>query len=151
KQTILKCYHKDLRALSRKLTFRHVEERISKLEDIIYNYSIDLNYKEAISADALKKELREIRDIVIEDHQSLYLNEINNLINRIHLFGYYFSTLDIRQDSRIHHEVFTTVIDNLIKIGHTSFPKNYHDLTEEQQISILSQVDTNSLINIDNF
>jgi phosphoenolpyruvate carboxylase len=151
KQTILKCYHKDLRVLSRKLTFRHVEDRISKLEDIFYNYSIDLNYKDAISAEALKKELREIRDVIIENHQSLYLNEINNLLNRIHLFGYYFATLDIRQDSRIHHDVFTTVIDNLIKIEHPSFPKNYHDLSEEEQINILSKVDVSNLIDIDVF
>ncbi|MBU3820446.1 phosphoenolpyruvate carboxylase [Flavobacteriaceae bacterium XHP0103] len=150
KQTILKCYHTDLKALSRKLTFRNVEERINKLEHIIYNYSIDLNYKDAISSQELKNELLEIRDIIITDHQSLYLNEINSLLNRIHLFGYNFATLDIRQDSRIHHSVFTAVIDNLISSGHPSFPKNYHDLSEEEQIDILSKVESKP-INIDVF
>ncbi|WP_100610302.1 phosphoenolpyruvate carboxylase [Confluentibacter lentus] len=151
KQSILASYHKDLKVLSRKLTFRNVEERIIKLEETIYNYSIDLDYKDAITLPELKKELIEIRDIVVNDHQSLYLTEINSLINRIHLFGYNFATLDIRQDSRIHHDVFTTVIDNLIKVEHPSFPKNYHDLTEEEQIDILSTVDTTNLIEIDVF
>lgn len=150
KQSILKCYHADLRALSRRLTFRNVEERINRLEHIIYNYSIDLNYKDAISSQELKNELLEIRDIIITDHQSLYLNEINSLLNRIHLFGYNFATLDIRQDSRIHHSVFTAVIDNLIAFGHPSFPKNYHDLSEEEQIDILSKVESKP-INIDGF
>ncbi|PKQ44979.1 phosphoenolpyruvate carboxylase [Confluentibacter flavum] len=151
KQAILKCYYNDLKALRRKLTFRNVEERIINLETIMYNYSIDLGYKEAISVEEFKKELIEIRDIIINNHQSLYLSEINNLINRIHLFGYNFATLDIRQDSRIHHNVFTTVIDNLIKIGHPSFPKNYHDVPEEEQINILSKVDSSNLIDIDVF
>ncbi|WP_100613920.1 phosphoenolpyruvate carboxylase [Confluentibacter citreus] len=151
KQAILNSYHKDLKVLSRKLTFRNVEDRIIKLEETIYNYSIDLDYKDAISLPELKKELIEIRDIVVNDHQSLYINDINSLINRIHLFGYNFATLDIRQDSRIHHDVFTTVIDNLLKTDHPSFPKNYHDLSEEEQINILSNVDTTNLIDIDVF
>lgn len=151
KQSILSCYHKDLKLLSRKLTFRNVRERVNKLEETIYNYSIDLGYKNAITLQELKDELIEIRDIVVNDHQSLYLNEINSLINRIHLFGYNFATLDIRQDSRIHHDVFTTVIDHLLKTEHPSFPKNYHDLSEEEQIQILSNVDTTKLIDIDVF
>jgi phosphoenolpyruvate carboxylase len=151
KQSILSCYHKDLKVLSRRLTFRNVRERVNKLEDTIYNYSIDLNYKHAPTLEELKKELLEIREIIINDHQSLYLTEINSLINRIHLFGYYFATLDIRQDSRIHHDVFTTVINHLLKIEHPSFPKNYHDLTEEEQINVLSNVDTQQLIDINVF
>lgn len=151
KQSILSCYHKDLKVLSRRLTFRNVRERVNKLEDTIYNYSIDLNYKHAPTLEELKKELLEIREIIINDHQSLYLTEINSLINRIHLFGYYFATLDIRQDSRIHHDVFTTVINHLLKIEHPSFPKNYHDLTEEEQINVLSNVDTQHLIDINVF
>ncbi len=57
------------------------------------------------------------------------------------MFGYNFATLDIRQDSRIHHSVFTTVIDHLIETGSSSFPKNYHDLSEAEQIEILSKAD----------
>ncbi|HEX9601482.1 MAG TPA: phosphoenolpyruvate carboxylase, partial [Mariniflexile sp.] len=106
-------------------------------------------YPEAITAKELLKELLSIRNVIVEDFQSLYVNEINSLINRIHLFGYNFATLDIRQDSRIHHAVFTTVIDHLISNGDTSFPKNYHDLSEAEQIKILSEVtDINVDINV---
>ncbi|NJX15791.1 phosphoenolpyruvate carboxylase [Tamlana crocina] len=143
KQAILKKYYEDLKKLRRKLTFRGVEKRIIKLETILYNYSIDLNYKKAISAQELIDELLSIRDLVVEEHQSLYVNEINDLINRVHMFGYNFATLDIRQDSRIHHSVFTTVIDHLIETGSSSFPKNYHDLSEAEQIEILSKADDN--------
>ncbi len=139
KKSILTKYYEDLKNLRRKLTFRDVEERVIKLETIMYNYSIDLNTKDAITDKELRQELLSLRDLVIKEHQSLYVNDINNLINRVHLFGYRFATLDIRQDSRIHHSVFTTVIDHLIEQGNSSFPNNYHDLPESEQIEILSK------------
>ncbi len=141
KQSIIRRYYNDLKKLRRRLTFRGVEERIIRLETIMYNFSIDLNTKEeTLSSKELLKELLTIRDIVVEKHQSLYVNEINSLINRIRLFGYYFATLDIRQDSRIHHSVFTSLADYLIEKESASFPKNYHDLSEAEQINILSKV-----------
>ena len=143
KQAILRKYYADLRDLRRKLTFRGVEDRIIKLETILYNFSINLDYKDAITSKELINELLSIRDVVAEQHQSLYISDINNLINRVHLFGFYFGTLDIRQDSRIHHSVFTTVIDHLIETGSSSFPDNYHDLSEKEQIEILSKANDN--------
>ena len=140
KKSILKKYYADLKNLRRKLTFRGIEERIIRLETIMYNFSIDLNTPDQISSKELIRELLDIRNTIIKEHQSLYVQEINNLINRVRLFGYYFATLDIRQDSRIHNSVFTTVIDHLIKSGHPSFPINYHDLSEAEQIKILSNV-----------
>ena len=140
KQAVLRKYYADLKYLRRKLTFRGVEDRIIKLEAIIYNYSIDLNTKDTITSKELLLELLSIRDLIIEQHQSLYVSEINDLINRIRLFGFHFATLDIRQDSRIHHSVFTSVVDHLIEKGSASFPKNYHDLSEAEQIDILSKV-----------
>ena len=140
KQSILKKYYADLKNLRRKLTFRGIEERIIHLETILYNFSINLNTPEKITSRELIHELLEIRNTIINEHQSLYVSEINDLINRVRLFGYYFATLDIRQDSRIHHAVFTTVIDSLIKTGHSAFPENYHDLSENDQIKILSEV-----------
>ena len=106
----------------------------------MYNYSLDPD-ADMISARDLLKELLSIRDHIIKEHQSLYVSEINMVINRIHLFGYHFASLDIRQDSRIHHSVFTTVIDHLISTGTSSFPDNYHDLSEAEQIKILSKAD----------
>jgi phosphoenolpyruvate carboxylase len=150
KKAILKKYYEDLKNLRRKLTFRGVEDRIIRLETILYNFSINLDLADAISAKELLTELLSIRNLIVTEFQSLYVTEINSLINRIHLFGYYFATLDIRQDSRIHHTVFTTVIDYLISNDNPSFPKNYHDLSETEQIKILSEVSTAD-IDIDSF
>jgi len=150
KQAILKKYYSDLKNLRRKLTFRGVEERVLRLETIFYNYSINLEYPEAISVKEFLTELLSIRSVIIEEFQSLYVTEINSLINRIHIFGYNFATLDIRQDSSIHNSVFSTVIDYLIANGTGYFPKNYNDLTEAEQIKILSEV-SNEPIDINAF
>ncbi|WP_372752897.1 phosphoenolpyruvate carboxylase [Mariniflexile sp.] len=140
KQAVLKKYYGDLKNLRRKLTFRGIEERIVRLETILYKNSINLDYAKAITSKELLAELLSIRNLLVKEFQELYVNEVNNLINRIHLFGYHFATLDIRQDSRIHHSVFTTVIDHIISTGNSSFPKNYHDLSEAEQIKILSEI-----------
>ncbi|WP_027137898.1 phosphoenolpyruvate carboxylase [Gaetbulibacter saemankumensis] len=145
KQAVLKKYYADLKQLRRKLTFRGVEERVIRLETIMYNYSIDLETPDAISCEELIKELLSIRNVVVNEHQSLYVNEIHSLINRVHLFRYHFATLDIRQDSRIHHSVFTGVVDQLIEKGDTIFPANYHELSEAEQIDILSKVSNENL------
>ncbi|MCH7524230.1 MAG: phosphoenolpyruvate carboxylase [Bacteroidetes bacterium] len=140
KQTILKNYYRDLRSLKRKLTFKGVEERINSLESKLYKSSINLHSKEAIELNVLISELSDIREIIINDHQSLYLQEVDSLINKVHLFGYHFATLDIRQDSRIHHTVFSNMVDTLIKSGSKIFPKGYNSLPEKEQIKVLSSV-----------
>ncbi len=149
KQTVLKNYYRDLRDLKRKLTFKGVEERINNLESKLYKSSINLNSKETIELHVLISELSDIREIIINEHQSLYLQEVDSLINKVHLFGYHFATLDIRQDSRIHHTVFSNIVDALTKKGNTVFPKNYNSLSEKKQIKCLSTIKGN--IDIDLF
>ena len=140
KTAVLKKYYQDLKALRRKLTFRGVEDRVIKLETRLYDFSINLNTANPISLQELTTELVSIRDFIVEEHQSLYVKEINSLLNRVQLFGYHFATLDIRQDSRIHNSVFNTVINSLIENGSDVFPENYNDLSESEQIKILSEV-----------
>jgi len=143
KQTVLKNYYRDVRNLKRKLTFSGVEERISDLEFKLYQSSIDKNAGHTINLGEFETELKTIRNIIVKDHQSLYFEEINSLINKIHLFGYHFAILDIRQDSRVHHTVFTDMVNGLIKSGNNIFPKNYNLLSDNEQINILSSVQGN--------
>ena len=139
KNTIIKNYYKDVRSLKRKLTFTGVEDRVIALEHMLYD-SITSTNDFSITLEYLVKELTEIRSLIIQDHQSLYIKELNSLLNKIHLFGFHFSTLDIRQDSRAHHKVFTAMVDKLNENNSTIFPDNYHNLTEIEQVKLLSEV-----------
>lgn len=139
KETIIKNYYRDIRKLKRKLTFRGIEDIIIMLEKELYELMI--GNPSTLTLEGFKTELLKIKDIIINKHQSLYVFEINSLLNKIHLFGFHFSTLDIRQDSRVHEKVFCNLVQTLIEGGSTIFPENYFQLSAKEQIAILSKVE----------
>ena len=138
KKSILKNYAKDLKKLKRKLTFRGVEDRVGQLiKDAYRGY----NNPDVIDLDAFVNELKDIRKVVSRDHHSLYVQDITSLINKIQLFGHHFATLDIRQDSRIHHKVFSKIVEKSKQINSRIFPENYDELSDDEQIDVLSRVE----------
>jgi len=110
KLTILKNYYRDIRTLKRKLTFRGVEDRVQNLELKLYESFTMPDLKDTIELNYLISELQDIKSIIVKDHQSLYASEVDSLLNKIHLFGFRFASLDIRQDSRAHDKVFTAMV-----------------------------------------
>ncbi|KIX20476.1 phosphoenolpyruvate carboxylase [Flavobacterium sp. 316] len=133
---ILKCYYLDIRKLKRKLTFAGVEELISSIENKLYR---SVFYSEGtifISQDELANDLQLIKSLLIKKHQSLYLDEIENLISKLNVFGYHFATLDIRQNSKMHQTVFQDIINTKPEL----FPSNYNELDEISKINILSNI-----------
>ena len=139
RETIIKNYYRDLRQLKRKVSFVGVEDRITALEGEMHK--MITNKKTDLTLDHLVYELKEIKAEIIQKHQSLYASDVNSLLNKIHLFGFHFSSLDIRQDSRAHAKVFNDMVNVLIKSGSSIFPANYHSLSESKQISTLSKIE----------
>ena len=139
RETVLKNYYRDVRRLKRKLTFKGVAERISKLEAQLYEAFIKTD-KKVITLKEFMTELEAIKAVIVKEHKSLYVNELNSLMNKLHLFGFHFANLDIRQDSRAHASVFNAMVDKLIETGSGVFPKNYHDLSESEQVQLLSKI-----------
>ncbi|MFP4845101.1 phosphoenolpyruvate carboxylase [Winogradskyella sp. PE311] len=137
--TVVKNYYRDARRLRRKLTFEGVEERIVVLETELWK--IITNKNSNLTAESFASELELIKSVIVNEHQSLYVNEVNSLLNKIHLFGFHFANLDIRQDSRKHAQFFNDMVNALIESGSGIFPKSYHKLTEKEQIQILSKVE----------
>ena len=138
RDTVIKNYYRDVRRLKRKLTFSGVEERILVLEKELYK--IITNKNSNLTSESFSSELNVIKDLIVKEHQSLYVSEVNSLLNKIHLFGFHFANLDIRQDSRKHHQFFNHMVDALIESGSGIFPNNYHDLSEKEQVQFLSKV-----------
>ena len=136
--TVIKNYYRDARRLRRKLTFVGVEERIVALETELWK--IITNKESNLTVEHFASEMKVIKDLLINNHQSLYVSEVNSLLNKIHLFGFHFANLDIRQDSRKHAKFFNDMVNALIENGSSVFPENYHDLSEKEQIKILSKV-----------
>ena len=141
KYTIQRNYYRDLRRLKRKITFDVVDEKISALEEGMYNTLLYPNEGERIGLAHLSAELEEVKTILERDHQGIYVDEIQDLSHKVKLFGYHFASLDIRQDSRIHQAVFDTIVshpDIHQYIDH--LPENYTSLSVEERISILPKL-----------
>ncbi len=107
--SILKCYYKDIRKLKRKLTFSKVDTIIADLEARIYRSVFYSTGEIYITLDELSQQLEEVKQLIINEYQSLYIDEINLFINKVKLFGFHFSSLDIRQNSKIHEVVFAGI------------------------------------------
>jgi phosphoenolpyruvate carboxylase len=143
KTSILKCYYFDVRNLKRKLTFSKVDVLIAEVEAKLYRsvfYSTGETY---ITLPELKAKLNEIKTIIIEKNQSLYLDELELLISKVNLFGYFFASLDIRQNSKIHNVVFDEIIAYDKKGEKNIFPENYLTLSDNEKITILNNIKGN--------
>ncbi len=139
KESIVKKYIKDVKYLRRRLTFKGVRERIIGLNKRL-NTLLDKDSSDQLSLEEFRAELYAIRALLIQEHQSLYTNEITKLINRTTLFGFHFASLDIRQDSRVHNSMFNALVTELIENDNNAFPKNYFELTLDEQLQCLSQI-----------
>jgi len=140
RQAVLRSYYRDVRRLKRRFTFDGVQEILSVIEKRLYKHVVRSYSKVNFSQDIFLDELAKARTIIEEKHQSLFIEELDDFINKVRIFGFHFATLDIRQDSRVHHTAFTQIVKDLQSIGDTTFPKNYAFLPEEEQIEILAVV-----------
>ena len=145
KETLLKKYVLDLKKLKRKLTFTGVEDRLVALLSTLNKQRVK---PDSFDFDFFVSELKAIKKTVVKDHHGLYINDITSLINKTQLFGYHFASLDVRQDSRIHHTVFSRIVESCIEKNNGIFPNNYNQLNEEAQIDVISKLDSELDISI---
>lgn len=120
RQSILRCYEKDIQRLRRRLTFQHIYEQItaigSKLGGTIF-HSKD-GYA---SSQQLVEDLNAIRKTLAEHHDNLFAGELELLITKVEIFGFHFACLDIRQESRKHEALIEEIIGQ--KAGAISLKK----------------------------
>jgi phosphoenolpyruvate carboxylase len=57
----------------------------------------------------LLADLLAARDILTNEHDSLFLDDLDRFILKVRVFGFYFASLDIRQDSRRHTYVWEAI------------------------------------------
>jgi len=142
--TILRNYYRDLRKLKRKITFDEVDQRITDLESTLYHTLFEPEKVKQIDSEFVINELMQIEQTLKDRHQSLYLNEIVDLRNKVKLFGFHFASLDIRQDSRIHNQVFEAIVSHpKIQEYITGLSENYLELSLEERLAILPQLTGN--------
>lgn len=126
------CYYRDVRKLKRKLTFGGVDTILNNLEARLYENVFRPEDSNPISSEEIIGSLTTIRQKLINEDHSLYLNRLESLLNKVKIFGTHFASLDIRQDSRVHHAV-------LMDLG--VLPSNYSSLSDTDKIKLLGTIE----------
>ena len=135
---VIRNYFRDVRKLRRRLTFKGVEEIAIEIETKLYNSIFSKKEHPEISLSDLKAKLHEIHQLLVSDYHSMFAKEVDSLINKVNTFGYHFASLDIRQDSRVHHEAFMTLLKGAQKQGVVSKEVDYLQLDESEKIDFLT-------------
>ncbi|MDP9230370.1 MAG: phosphoenolpyruvate carboxylase, partial [Bacteroidota bacterium] len=132
---IIKCYYLETRRLKRRLTFTGVETILADLENQLYQNIFIPGERTLLSKQFILEELNKIREIIIYQHNGLFLHLVDNLINKVHVFGLHFASLDIRQDSVVHNEVLKVIAGKS-----DALPDNYPELSEEEKLNCLTNI-----------
>ena len=105
---LMKCYYNDLKILRKKLTFKDLRPELNVLRDRLYVSMFDP--EKVVSYDNIIGPLLKTRAILIQKYNSLYLKQLDDLIDKVKIFKTHFATLDIRQDHSKHKQVIETVL-----------------------------------------
>ena len=142
RSSIIVCYYRDVRKLKRKLTFSGVDILVNELEASLYENVFRADEAKPITTIEIIDCLTKIKNIIIEGNYSLYLSRLESLMHKVKLFGTHFASLDIRQDSRIHHAVLMDVHQTLLQQnGKGILPKNYNELSSDDQLVVLAKIE----------
>src|SRR6188768_4016440 len=95
-ETLLRCYHRDLRFLKRRLTFKGVDHIIARAEKKVYPIAYGGFGEIYKHPDELLNDLFEAREVLINRHNRLFLSLLDDFILKVKIFGFYFASMDIR-------------------------------------------------------
>ncbi len=142
RSAIIVCYYRDVRKLTRRLTFAGVDTMIHNLEEQLYQNVFRGKISRRITKEEILEQLMEMRELVVTMHHALYLQRVDSLIHKVKIFGTHFASLDIRQDSRIHTQVLLEINAHLKAKGLTEIlPDNYLECSQEEKIRALTSLE----------
>ncbi len=134
RMTLMKCYYKDIKELEQKMTFRGAEELIAGLKSRLYPSLFDsskvIKYEEIIST------LYKIRELITTKYNSLYLELLDRLIDKVKIFKTHFAVFDIRQHHNVHKKTITEILKKKNIISNS-----LDEIEKSKLISLLIQKD----------
>ena len=134
RRAILRCYYADVRKLKRRLTFEGVEMVLAELEAKLYTAAFT-----AEESDLSKKEILGYLENILETlrtkHNNLFAYLVENLLNKVKIFGTYFASLDIRQDSGVHQIILEDIAAKT-----DALPNDYAELSDAEKIEKLLKI-----------
>ena len=133
---IIGCYHTDIRTLKRRLSFKGIYDSLENLEKSLRQEITDPT-STGLSVNELLSELSSIEEILLQENQGLYHEQLRAFRQKIAAFGFYFASLDIRQDSRVIKATFDSVMAQYPQL----LPQDFAELPQDQQIQLMLSVE----------
>jgi len=128
--SIAKCYYNDIKELQLKLTFKGVAEKLATVREQLYGPMFDPNKNIPLSE--INDSFVEIRSLLEEKYHSLFLDEVDNFIDKLQIFKSHFATLDIRQDHSVHYQLVEEIL-----ISKNKIKSSISELDQDTLVSIL--------------
>ena len=139
KFSILRNYFREVRMMKRSLTFNGLEDRLDALESDLYATLFSKDKPDYFNIAYFEKALDEIHQIIVNQTDGLYESLILDLKHKVKIFGFHFASLDIRQDSRIHKQVFDEIFSHPdIRKYLVGLPENFDELDTSSRHHILT-------------
>ena len=135
RSSILKCYYLEVRKLKRRLTFKGVDTILAELEAKLYRNIFIPGVETNLTKQEVVDPLLQIREIILYQHNGLFLNLLENLIYKVQVFGLYFASLDVRQESSVHNKVLEAIAEK-----EQLLPSGYAGFNEEEKINALMSI-----------
>lgn len=110
RSVLLQSYYQDLRNLRRRISFDGVYEDLMAIEKQVLRC---IRHQEAWDFVSFREALRGVRRDLIQKHDSIFVELVEELLDRVALFGSHFASIDIRQDSREIKRAFDALLDQL--------------------------------------
>lgn len=107
--SIATCYHREIRELKRRLTFPGIYESLEEIEKLLHGELSENSPEYVLSESDLVARLERVEELLEENNQGLYIDRLRSFRRKVKLFGFYFASLDIRQDSRVIHRTLKEV------------------------------------------
>jgi phosphoenolpyruvate carboxylase len=152
RSTLLKCYYRDLRIIRRRLTFAGVVELVSAAEQRIYNGAYGDETSNYASADEFIFDLNKILELLLQSHQGLFKELVEDLILKIRIFGFHFAKMDVRQNMKIHRLAWKQLLDTpeIVEVDYInqllSLKKINTSISNSESSELISSI--NSVISI---
>ena len=110
RDVLLQCYYQDLRNLRRRISFAGVYEDLMDIEKMVLKC---IRHQEEWDFVRFRSALHKVLSDLHEHHDSIFVELVEELLDRVALFGSHFASIDIRQDSREIKRAFDALAEQL--------------------------------------
>ncbi len=136
RRSIIRSYYKDARLIQRRLTFSGIETPLAEFVAKLYENAFQTDARSILTKQEILDSLQSIRETLLTNHDGLFIHLLDDLIYKVELFGLHLASLDIRQDSSVHLNIYEQVADKT-----DILPENFATLSEDEKIEILLNIE----------